>query len=152
MIDIEKLNIYTQIILMKSGWYEGRKYDCNEWIHALVSEGFSTNSYALEILGELGNIYVRARSNKYHTAATFNFNPFNAASGECDRIDRYQKACKESLFPLGECFDFIIYAGGSRKIYAASWCSLDIVGDCIEDYLNNVFQIGYTAINVPLDY
>ena len=60
------------------------------------------------------------------------------ASGEFDRIAYYQSIAHEKMFPLGSLSQGIAYAGMSQKIYWGSVDQLYLVGNSIEDYLNNI--------------
>lgn len=55
-------------------------------------------------------------NNKGYKGAMFDFNPYNAASGEYDRIEAFQVAAGDKLFPIGSMCDAIVYVG-QKKIY-----------------------------------
>lgn len=57
------------------------------------------------------------------------FNPVYAGSGEYDRMEIFNAASKEALFPIGACYDWIIFVGASKKVYLGDWMSLSIAGD-----------------------
>lgn len=63
------------------------------------------------------------------------FNPVRAASGEYDRLEIFNAAANEELFPIEKCYDWIVYVGASKKIYLGDWMSLSIAGETIEDFL-----------------
>ena len=54
----------------------------------------------------------------------------------------FNAAAKEELFPIGECFSWIVYVGASKKVYLGDWESLSIAGNSIEEFLNNAFTDG----------
>lgn len=139
----ELLDEYVLNVLKTSGWNEGRTQNITTWIQILSEEGYIVNDYAKSILTELGNLQVRVSGDKNHLGATMHFNPVNAASGEYDRMEIFNKASNEELFPIGECFDWIIYVSDSKKVYLGDWMSLSIAGDSIEDFLNNIFNPQY---------
>lgn len=56
------------------------------------------NEYAKSVLKELGNISVREKGTRRYNGATFDFNPFNAASGEYDRLEEFEQASGDKLF------------------------------------------------------
>ena len=120
------LDEYVLNVLKNSGWSDGRKQDITQWIQILTEEGYIVNEYAKSILYELG--------------VTMHFNPINAASGEYDRMEIFNQASNEELFPIGECYDWVIYVSDSKKVYLGDWMSLSIAGDTIEDFLNNIFN------------
>lgn len=137
------LDEYVLNVLKTSGWNEGRTQNITPWIQILSEEGYIVNDYAKSILTELGNLQVRVSGDKNHLGVTMHFNPVNAASGEYDRIEMFNKASNEELFPIGECYDWIIYVSDSKKVYLGDWMSLSIAGDSIEDFLNNIFNPQY---------
>jgi len=145
---IEKLENYIVDILMKNSWTKDRQYDTTFWISRLTDEGYKINECAHCILRELGNIEIRERSTKTHCAVTMDFNPYFAASGEFDRIEDFEKACDDEIFPIGMLQDYIVYAGKSERIYIGDWTGLYLIGECIEDYLNNIFKIGYEPVKL----
>ena len=139
----ECLDEYVLNVLKKSGWCNGRKRDITSWIQVLSQEGYMVNDYAQSVLKELGDLQIRTSSDKNHFGVTLHFNPVNAASGEYDRMEIFNAAANEELFPIGECFDWIIFVGPSKKVYLGDWMSLAIAGDTIEDFLNNIFDRQY---------
>lgn len=150
-MNIDKLSEHTQEILKKNGWFAERKYDITFWVSQLEEEGYRLNEYAKAILEELGDIYVREKSTKIYVSATFDFNPFNSASGEYDRLTEFELASRDKLFPIGTLQDYIVYAGVSKKIYLGDWEGLYMIGNSIEEYLENIFKRGYEPIKIVLD-
>ncbi len=136
----EFLDEYVLNVLKKSGWSDDRKQDITLWIQVLSEEGYVINDYAQAILIELGNLQIRTSSDKNHLGVTLHFNPVNAASGEYDRMEIFNDVSNEELFPIGECYDWVIYVGNSKKVYLGDWMSLSVAGDTIEDFLNNIFN------------
>ncbi|MBE6753811.1 MAG: hypothetical protein E7559_05625 [Ruminococcaceae bacterium] len=147
-MNLARLDEYTQRVLSEAGWYCGRRFDCGNWIELLKREGYQPHAYALEILAELGDIYICTKPAPPHCAATFNFNPYDSASGEYDRMGDFQNDSHDLLFPIGECFQNILYAGTSRRIYSGSWVGLQLVGESIEDFLNNMFSDDFVPVNI----
>lgn len=115
----------------------------------MTEEGYIVNEYAKLILSELGDLQVRISSDKNHLGetihfgVTMHFNPVNAANGEYDRMEIFNQASNEELFPIGECYGWVIYVSDSKKVYLGDWKSLSIAGDTIEDFLNNIFNPQY---------
>lgn len=136
----EFLDEYVLKVLKKSGWSDDRKQDITSWVEILSEEGYIINNYAESVLKELGGLQIRTSSNEYHLGVTLHFNPVNAASGEYDRMEIFNAASNEELFPIGECYDWVIYVSESKKIYLGDWMSLSIAGDTIEEFLNNIFN------------
>lgn len=146
---VELLDKYVLNVLKKSGWSRDRKKDIHHWIQILTEEGYIVNEYAQIILKELGDLQIRTLGDENHLGetihfgVTMHFNPVNAASGEYDRMEIFNQASNEELFPIGECFDWVIYVSDSKKVYLGDWMSLSIAGDTIEDFLNNIFNPQY---------
>jgi len=134
------LDEYVLNVLKESGWSDNRKQDINPWLQVLSEEGYKVNSYAQSVLKELGNLQIRTSSDKKHLGVTLHFNPVNAASGEYDRMEIFNEVSNDELFPIGECYDWVIYVSNSKKVYLGDWQSLSIAGDTIEDFLNNIFN------------
>lgn len=148
---LKDLDEYVIKVLQKNGWKGSRKYDAEDWIDKLSAEGYHINEYSREILHELGNIYIRENASDVHNGVTLNFNPFYAASGEYVRIEEFENASQDKLFPIGELQDYIVYAGESQKIYLGDWSGLYIAGKSIEDFLNNMFKKVYEPQEIVLN-
>ena len=140
---VNQLDGYTIDILRESGWSENRKHDISSWISVLSKEGYVSNEYAQLVLQEIGDLQIRTSGDKEHFGVSAHFNPVIAASGEYDRVELFNSVCNENLFPIGECFDWIIYVSESKKIYLGDWMSLSIAGNSIEYFLNNIFNPQY---------
>ena len=133
------------------GGSEGREYDITFWVSELEEEGYKLNEYAKLVLKELGDIYVREQSTEIYVGATFDFNPYNSASGEYDRLEEFELASRDRIFPIGALQDYIVYAGASKKIYLGDWEGLYMAGNSVEEYLENIFKKGYESIKILLD-
>lgn len=136
----EILDEYVLNVLKRSGWHEDRKIDINAWLQVLSEEGYIVNDYAKSVLRELGDLQICISSDKEHLGVTLHFNPVNAASGEYDRMEIFNSSSGEELFPIGQCYDWVIYVSVSKKVYLGDWMSLSVAGDTIEDFLNNIFN------------
>lgn len=136
----KKLDKHVLNILQGSGWNVNRKIDIYSWINILLDEGYVINDYAYSILQELGDIQIRVSGDDSHCGACMHFNPINAASGEYDRMEIFNSASNDELFPIGECYDWVIYVASNKKVYLGDWMSLSIAGNTIEDFLNNIFN------------
>lgn len=145
---IELLDEYVIKVLQESGWSKNRKQDARFWTKILSEEGYVVNDYAQSILQELGDLQIRTSSDKNHLGVMLHFNPVNAASGEYDRMEIFNNVCNDELFPIGECFDWIIYVSNTKKIYLGDWKSLSIAGNRIEEFLNNIFNPQYQLIEI----
>ncbi|MCM1500278.1 MAG: SUKH-3 domain-containing protein [Clostridium sp.] len=150
-MNTNQLSQHTQDVLKKYGWYEGRKFDITFWVSKLEGEGYRLHEYAELILKELGDIYVGERATKAYEGATFDFNPYYSASGEYDRLEEFEMASGDKLFPIGAFQDYIVYAGQTKRIYLGCWACLYMIGNSIEEYLENVFKKGYEPIEIMLD-
>lgn len=136
----EFLDKYVLEVLKKSGWSDGRKQDITSWVEILSEEGYIINDYAESVLKELGGLQIRTAGNENHLGVTLHFNPVDAASGEYDRMEIFNAASNEELFPIGECYDWVIYVSERKKIYLGDWMSLSIAGNSIEEFFNNIFN------------
>ena len=134
-MDKEKVEKYIIKILENNGWYEGRKFDSSFWIKQLSDEGYICFDYAKEILEEFGGIEINVSNSNGYMGAQFDFNPFNVASGEFDRIDGFENLAKEKLFPIGSMVQSIACVGQSKNIYFGDWRNFFWNGKDIEDYL-----------------
>ena len=139
-MNIEELDEYILNVLRKSGWNSDRQQEIQSWINILSEEEYQVNDYAQLILKELGDLEIRVSSNKNYMGVTLHFNPVNAASGEYDRMEIFNKVSNDELFPIGECYDWVIYVGSDKKVYLGDWQSLSIAGNSIEEFLNNIFN------------
>ncbi|WP_207641810.1 SUKH-3 domain-containing protein [Ruminiclostridium cellobioparum] len=138
--NISFLETYVFELLKHCGWYDGRKFDISFWINELTKEGYECFKYAEDILQELGDIKVNVGNNKGYKGAMFDFNPYNAASGEYDRIEAFQVAAGDKLFPIGSMCDAIVYVGQKKNIYFGDWSTFFWHGKNLEDYLNRLFR------------
>lgn len=148
---IGNIEPYIVNILKKQGWNPNRQYDLEYWLSELGEEGYKINDYAYSVLQELGNIKIRENSTEMYNAVTLDFNPYYSASGEYDRIEEFEMACGEKIFPIGALQDYIVYAGESKKIYLGDWEGMYLIGNSIEEYLNNVFRKEYEPQKIPLN-
>ena len=139
-MNTELLDKYVVDVLRKHGWSEGRKRDITYWIRVLSKEGYIVNDYAQSVLEELGDIQMNTGGDKNHWGVQLHFNPVYAGSGEYDRLEIFNAAAKEELFPIGECFAWTVYVGASKKVYVGDQMDLSIAGNSIEEFLNNMFD------------
>lgn len=139
-MDAGIMDKYVLNILLENGWNANRKVDISSWIDILSDEGYVINNYAFSVLQELGGIQIRVSGDKNHYGVCMHFNPIDAASGEYDRMEIFNDASNDELFPIGECFDWVIYVASNKMIYLGDWMSLSIAGDTIEEFLNNMFD------------
>ena len=139
-MDAGIMDKYVLNILLENGWDANRKVDISSWIDILSDEGYVINNYAFSVLQELGGIQIRVSGDKNHYGVCMHFNPIDAASGEYDRMEIFNDASNDELFPIGECFDWVIYVASNKMIYLGDWMSLSIAGDTIEEFLNNMFD------------
>ena len=71
------------------------------------------------------------------------FNPADAASGEYDRMEIFNAVSNEELFPIGKCYDWVIYVSENKKIYLSDWMNLSIADNSIEEFFNNIFNLKF---------
>ena len=150
-MNLSEVSEHTQKVLKKNGWYEGREYDITDWVSDLEEEGYELNEYAKSILIELGNISVWERHTEMYNGATFDFDALFAGTGQYDRLEEFEQASGDKLFPIGSVQEYIVYAGESKRIYIGDWASLSLIGNSIEEYLENVFKIKYEPTEIPLN-
>lgn len=139
---------YVIELLKKNGWYKGRKVDISFWINELSKEGYSCFEYAIEILEELGGIEVNVGNSNGYKGAMFDFNPYNAASGEYDRIERFEISVGEKLYPIGSMGQAIAYVGDKQNIYFGDWRTFYWHGENLEDYLNRLFKMSCKPVQI----
>lgn len=142
MLNLAMLEDSTIDILKKSGWIEGRKKNISEWIEILTEEGYIIFKYAQEILEELGGLDIRPERVKIGKSlpGDVDFFALDAGSGEVDRLEDYEPLANETIFPLGMVFSqWFLYVGESKKVYMGSYEEFYLIGNNIEDALNNIF-------------
>jgi len=142
------VNKYVIELLKKSGWYAGRKFDASLWINELSKEGYSCFDYAVEILQELGEVEINVGNGDGYKGAMFDFNPYNAASGEYDRMERFEIASGEKLYPIGSMGQAIVYVGNKQNIYFGDWKTFFWHGKNLEDYLNRLFETNCKPVQI----
>lgn len=141
MIDYSLLQKDTIKELKKAGWRDRRKLDVSKWIKQLVSEGFNYFPYAGEVLEKFGKLTFRPKKRKDagRYRGEFIIDAMYGGSGEADRMEIFEPIAQEKLFPLGMVYDqFFLYVGESKKIYMGATTELYLLGDGIEDFLNNI--------------
>lgn len=139
---------YVIELFEKNGWYKGRMFDISFWINELSKEGYICFDYAIEILEELGGIEVNVGNCNGYEGAIFDFNPYNAASGEYDRIERFEILAGEKLYPIGSMGQAIAYVGDKQNIYFGDWKTFYWHGKSVEDYLNRLFKMDCKPIQI----
>lgn len=147
-MNIELLDEYIIKVLRERGWSEGRKQNVCSWINILTEEGYIVNDYALIVLQELGDLKIRTSGNQNYFGVSLHFNPVDAASGEYDRMEIFNYASGEELFPIGELFDWAIYVSSRKNVYLGDWKSLSIAGNTIEEFLNNIFDPEHQLVEI----
>jgi hypothetical protein len=143
MLDISLLDKRVIGFLEKYSWQKGRKVDVSKWIDQLTKEGYICFPYAVEILEELGGIDVRPERVKIGESfpGDFDFHAFNAGSGELDIMEFYKPIAGENLFPLGMVYgQWFLYVGLSKKIYMGGGDKFYLLGENIEEFLNNIIM------------
>lgn len=141
MIDVSLLDKRALEFLGKYGWYSGRKVDISTWIEQLTSEGYKCFPYAEDILEEFGDLDIRPERVKIGESypEDFDFKALDAGSGEFDRMEIFEPIAGETLFPLGMVYaQWFLYAGLSKKIYMGSMKKFYLLGNNIEEFLNNI--------------
>src|SRR5713101_2605459 len=91
-------------VLRQSGWTPSRSVSVNQWVDPLVREGFKPLPGALKILENLGGLEITpptSPSNLFFPSKII-LDPYYTASGELDRVKKWEKRYSLMLFPLGE--------------------------------------------------
>lgn len=143
MLNFIKINPYVLNLLKEQGWHSEREYNISYWIELLSKEGYVCFDYAEKLLRNLGGIKINHGGDQTHCSATFDFDPVAAASGEFDRLYDFEIAANERLYPIGNMLYTIVYVSKSKKIYCGDWKTFCLMGDSIEDYLNNMFDLTF---------
>lgn len=141
-MNIPLLDNITIEILKQFGWREERKVDVSSWIEQLTAEGFECFPYAVEVLEELGGLEINPKQSDFgkSTSGDIDFHALDAGSGEFDRLEIFEPIAKEKLFPLGMVFaQWFLYVGFSKKVYMGNYVELYMLGENIEECLNNIF-------------
>jgi hypothetical protein len=127
--------------LEAAGWFDDYRFDPDEWLEALASEGFTCNETARQVLAHLGGLSVAPLPNE---AAVFGsgdvmFDPLWAASGESDRIALRQRQLNTTLCPIGEwCGEYILLASEDGAIFAETSFQMMKVGSDIGGALRSI--------------
>lgn len=143
MINVDLLERPVQEILIKSGWYQGRKIDVSNWINELTKEGYKFSAYANDLLEEIGGLCICPERIKFGKTypGDADFNAYSAGSGEFDRLEIFEMLSKEPLFPLGMVFgQWFLYVGESKKVYMGDVNQLFLLGNSFEEFLNNLIM------------
>lgn len=76
------------------------------------------------------------------------FDVLCSGSGEYDRLELIEES-KELMFPLGMVFgQWFLYVGRSHKIYMSDVKNLYLLGENIEEFLNNIILIGNKPVEI----
>lgn len=140
MVNISLVDNIIVENMKKNGWTSDRKANTVQCIDELIKEGYKGFPYAIKLIEELDGISIQSikgESGKF-ISGEINFNAFDAGSGEADRLDIFEPIVKETIFPLGMVFDqYFMYVGVSEKIYMGSYGNIYLLGNNIEEALNN---------------
>lgn len=124
--------------LKVSGWTSSREFDASVWIKQLTKEGYMSFQYATAVLKAYGGL--RLKQSRGTFPADIDFNAFNSGSGEADRLEIFEPIAGEHLFPIGMIHQLFLYVGPSKRIYMGDYDRLYVLGNSIEDFLNNINQ------------
>lgn len=140
MVNISLVDSRIVVNMKKNSWMPDRKVNIIQCIDELVKEGYKKFPYAVKLIEELDGITIEAikgESGKF-ISGEIDFNFFDAGSGEADRLEIFEPIVKEMIFPLGVVFDqYFMYVGVSEKIYMGSYENIYLLGNNIEEALNN---------------
>lgn len=140
MLDISKIDLFVVKVLREHGWYEERNHDMHDLLKVLSCEGYVIFDYAETILKSLGGISINFDGGRDHMSPQFDFDPLFAV-GEIELLEKLERIAQEDLYPIGNMVQAFAYVGRSKNIYFGDWIEFYWVGDSIEDYLNNLFDL-----------
>ena len=151
MININKLENKAVKSLELAGWNNKRCLDIGNQIKILEEEGYIPFEYANEIIKSFDGLYISAEK-EYGVKSyigDIEFDVLGSGSGEYDRLELIEELAKESLFPLGMVFgQWFLYVGISHNIYMSDGSKLYLLGRDIEEFLNNVIEIGNKPVEI----
>lgn len=138
-MDVSVLDDQIVSFLKKNGWNQERYFNPTIWIDMLINEGYKCNAHAVRILESFGGLeFSKDREKNYkHSSWEFDFNAYDAGSGEFDRIEVFEKSVNESLFPLGMIYQDFLYVGESGVIYVGSYDEIRAIAKNIEEFFRN---------------
>lgn len=153
MIDCEILDDFTIKRLKKAGWKSGRKVNIAYWREQLAIEGYRIFPYAEEVLEELAWLKISSSIERpdYRYGISFDFDFVASGSGEADRLELYEPIVNDRIYPLGEVVQHFLHIGESKRIYVTSYADVYLVGNNIEECLNNLILGGYELIKFSDD-
>ncbi len=163
-------------MLMRAGWYEGRKIDVTKQLERYKEAGFETFDILPKFLEEFDKItfqkYSTFQNEKYHALrgedyGQSRYNYFDAEKAisinktQHDRHSaRYKaiaKAIKEKFVPIGQDqYQNIFFLTESGKIYGNGWYSLKRLGVTIDEGVSHLIHNDWntcelSVINQDLD-
>lgn len=151
MINIEKLEKKVIETLELVGWNKSRCINIDNQIKILEEEGYMSFEYANQIIKSFDGIYIspeRGYGVKSYIGDV-EFDVLGSGSGEYDRLELIEELAKESIFPLGMVFgQWFLYVGKSNKIYMSDGNKLYLLGENIEEFLNNIIVTGNKPVEI----
>ena len=151
MINIEKLEKKVLETLEASGWNKNRCVKIDKQMEILRKEGYVPFDYANEIIKSFDGIYI-SPEREYGVKSYIGdveFDVLGSGSGEYDRLELIEEESKEPMFPLGMVFgQWFLYVGRSHKIYMSDVNKLYLLGENIEEFLNNIISIGNKPVEI----
>ncbi len=151
MININRLEKKVLETLETAGWNKNRCINIDNQMQVLKDEGYGLFEYASEIIKSFDGIYISPERGKGIKSyiGDVEFDVVGSGSGEYDRLELIEKMSNESMFPLGMVFgQWFLYVGKSHRIYMSDANKLYLLGENIEDFLNNIITIGNKPIEI----
>ena len=151
MINIEKIEEKVIKTLESVGWNKRRCVNIENQIKILEEEGYIPFEYANQVIKSFDGLYISPeRGDRVKSyIGDVEFDVLGSGSGEYDRLELVEELCKESIFPLGMVFgQWFLYVGKSHKIYMSDGNKLYLLGENIEEFLNNIISIGNKPIEI----
>lgn len=151
MINIEKLEKKVIEKLESIGWNKTRCVNVESQMKILIEEGYVPFEYANEIIKSFDGLYISPeRENRVKSyIGDVEFDVLGSGSGEYDRLELVEELSKELMFPLGMVFgQWFLYVGRSHRIYMGDGNKLYLLGENIEEFLNNIIAIGNKPIEI----
>lgn len=132
------LDAELEEVLRHSGWAPDRIVSVDYWLTKLKDEGFTPLQGATRILSNFGGLRIDPppRPGALFLLESIVFDPVLAASGEYDRVARWQELYERLLFPLARSGDESIILYSDKDEIVEGWCKhFNLLGHSIDDAL-----------------
>lgn len=151
MIELSLLEKRTIKTLEKFRWYKGRNIDVTDGIEQLTTEGYICFPYARSILEEFAYLRVglEYEEGRNDNSSSFDFDFLDAGMGDFEALEFYETVVGEKIYPIGNTYEFYnIYVGESKKMYMIDMEDVYLIGNSIEELLNNLVIGSFKPIKI----